>query len=1479
MTENGQAAQPPAAAAAGAAATPVTLTPTLPGSKLAIPVVLSEAKLDSPSFRATAHHFADQVDAIEKWLDGYAKTTAKLCHDMLGLEETINSYLSKILPPPVITSLDHDYTALALKRLGDGTREWWTSVVGMARTMDTLSVEPVRNFQHGDLRSFRETKRTLELAQKAFDTALGRYVGQSKTKEPSSLREDAFAVFETRKAYLKASMDFCQLAPQLRLTLDKLLIRVSSDIWREVKRSRDTIGNNFAKYGHEMDRVKGWTKEMELAEPAFKRELQAVRRELEENALASFAPSRELDHYSASTVPFLGSRGPMSVTPHAKSSGKSEMQGWLYMRTIAGKPARHTWIRRWYYCRDGKFGWLINVPQGVLQGDEIGILLCNAKPAVAEERRFCFEIKTKIQTLLLQAESQAELMEWLEVFEVAKKRAFEASIGREASTLPGGVDPAFAVTPPSLPEFSAKALDAQVSADDSNADRSGNLPVPGTEGGLIPRASFDINPAAPPKRSATSALVREEGESSREHAARIMQKLDLHRKAFASNSDSTAAPPSPMPPAGGIASLISASHGLLPGYPPPVVGQISTAKGLAASLGPESQPGSLGPATLAKPPAATSLSRTAVAYSSERVLNAIAPNMMPTAILANYWGSNAWTQESMPKTNRVDLNPDDPFGPNSPTITMTAARDGNELKSPTSIHKKSVSMDTTVVNQAQDRPLQETFPSNYPVELKTNSAQFRLLFPGVPLDEKLVLVFRASWTSTAEGKPDTQKLEGNGRVYVTSEGNMYFYGHQLGLVVTYAFSLDRITEVTAAPGKDCDFIFLHLAQDEHNPFSRITIKTFLENLDLLHARLNLLIDDLQAEEPMDIQELIRTFIEIEKDILAMKRRPSVESWEDLSASELPEDGTASRTVSPRPHEFTFPSRTRTTRRRRSKVRLPTHPVLYEPDDMQLKVAERHFEISAKACFHVLFGDKSFVFPKLYFDRRAQQITQGPWTTVDGRMQRVFQFNVDYKQRFIGQSKNEGVTDYQTIELFEDHVTYVVSHVKTLWHLPHADTFKLVTKVVITHVGKSKCKLALFSKIVWDNAPTIGKRIIEREARQDAEHDGEELAEIATDQVRKLGAHSRTKRAIQIYGAVGQQTQALTFTPGDAAKADAATRARRPRINPRTLGAMILDTIRSFAESVASTLVMFALAGVRRLWSALSAQRLLLALLAFSVVTNLTLSSQGAAAWWADRRAASFMRRVGVGPNPTMSKAIYLVDLDEAARGSASALLSPSSGAANEEEANYARLRDESYCYATFQTIANATDMDAVQYHHHHQHHPQHHADDGSGSGDSGSGWLASPESRAAARRLRRTRQRLGGYRHDLLVAMRLVNSVERELLRSEWENWLLDENLRCDQVAEALALAGRRGSDSDNATTASSASVTPSAAGAGGGDGGQKVLGGEEGGDGGADADAGGKEGRERKRENLRAWYHEYCGSCREDRDVVLRSRERWSLV
>jgi hypothetical protein len=521
--------------------------------------------------------------------------------------------------------------------------------------------------------------------------------------------------------------------------------------------------------------------------------------------------------------------------------------------------------------------------------------------------------------------------------------------------------------------------------------------------------------------------------------------------------------------------------------------------------------------------------------------------------------------------------------------------------------------------------------------------QFRLLFLHVPLDEKLVLVFRAAWSSSGEKGFDGSTLAGNGRVFVTPD-NMYFYGHQLGLVVAYSISLDIITEVTATAGRDCDFIMLRLGEDMNDTgLTRITIRTFLEDVHLLHARLNLLVDDLQAEEPMELDEIIMHLVDLEKEELD-RRSPSAESWEEVDSNTPVDDGTATGRPVPRHHRaLELHGRMEKNRRRQApKVPLPTSPVVYEPEDMQRKVAERHFEISAKSCFHVLFGDKSFIFPKLYFDRHAQHISQGPWTLSDhGRMRREFTFQANAVD-ILGRSKLMDVTDHQVIDIFTDHVTYVASHVKTAWHLPHSQMFKLVTKVVITHVAKSKCKLAIFIKADWTKSPGFSKNMVERQALEDAAFYAEELAEVATDQVRRLGPHSRTKRAIQLYGNIGHQTQVVDFSPADA------DTTKKQAVKPRTLTDMVFETLRSLAQSAVTSILMWSFAGVQKLFTVVSAHRVILLLLLLSSLTNLFLTSRESSVWWVERKAARFMERLGVGPNVMMSKAIYLGDLADAA---------------------------------------------------------------------------------------------------------------------------------------------------------------------------------------------------------------------------------------
>lgn len=122
-------------------------------------------------------------------------------------------------------------------------------------------------------------------------------------------------------------------------------------------------------------------------------------------------------------------------------------------------------------------------------------------------------------------------------------------------------------------------------------------------------------------------------------------------------------------------------------------------------------------------------------------------------------------------------------------------------------------------------------------------------------------------------------------------------------------------------------------------------------------------------------------------------------------------------------------------------------------------------------------------------------------------------------------------------------------------------------------------------------------------------------------------------------------------------------------------------------------------------------------------------------------------------------------------------------------------------------------------------------------------------SKATARRLRRTRQQMGSHRHDLLVAQRVVNSIEREMVQAEWEHWLAGEQRKCQELGIMIR---------ENRTEAFQAA---------------------------AEFDLHNKtaDGQHEPEGEIRSWYQSYCESCSHEQIRQLgggagASERTWSL-
>lgn len=1383
-----------------------------------IPVGLKEAAIDSPTSRATVQHLTDQVDLLEKWLDDYLRATNRLVAEHVTLENIINHFTSQAILPTTVseTMLDHDYSVLAMRKYAEGAKDYWLSMVSVIKRLPALVCEPIRLFQLNELKVFRETRKNIDRYQKEYDALHGKFMALGRFKEPSSLREDAFQLHEARKHYLRAVMDLFQTAPQFRFKLDKLLVRIFCDQWKEIRQARENTAPTFQKSAGDMDRVKGWVREMENSESSFQRELATARKQLEDEAELNSRPSRELDDYSAYTMPSVAGHAHTTSTTSAvltKSPVKGtfkqgERSGWLFLRTYSGKPVRTVWVKRWAFVRNGVFGWLIHDTRvgGVEESERLGVLLCAIRPAPQEERRFCFELKTNKNTILLQAETQADLAAWIAAFEAAKSRAVNdpASSGSLTALNASQNDPAFSISAPPVAEFGTNVLastEPTATEDITGIEKSTTLPLPMSDSA---REGFDVS-----RRSTAT------DDGSRDHAARIMSKLDLGRRG-PSVPQLSASPHSPSP-TGGIASLIAASHGSMPVGPSlPMLTRMdepSTPKVAFTLALRDMPPSTLAPSTLANLPTPTGLSKAAVAVSGERQMRGAVTGRygIPNGILANTWGSsnssfvNRFDRSELRvvSDSRPTLQPSpmlvpssSPIRPGSPArspqkdafslagdLSLPPLASRARTPSPPKRHRNTISFEKNTGRLDKALALPE-FPNFYPLQLKTQDAQFRLLFPNVRREDRLTMVFRATWNPS--GQQDFP-----GRAYVTTK-ELYFYSNHFGLVLTSGISLASVDEVTAAPGKDCDFLFVHFKETSLGSTSRITIKTFLEPLKLLQRRLNYLVKNSQAEEPAQLEDIIKQLLKMETEVV--KRSPSLESWEEVDM-ETPTERQRARSATTASE---FRSSVRVDRAlygsagdiKPISFKLPAQPVKYVPPGYNRLAVEREYDVSPKALFHVMFGDRSVLWQLLQHERRANDLKQGPWTPIgDSRLVRALAFSIPTTNLF-GQEVYASITDHQTVDVLNDHLCYVVTDRRTPWHLPFQSSYRLITKIVITHVAKTKCKLALYVRVDWSSNPWIYgmERILTQHALHDLDLDAQDLADLVADQVRKLGSFSRTKKAIQIFGQVGHSSEITQLQIDNLAHAIAMRRVPQRR----SLPTLLLQDLASAAQSWIGTMLQWVIDIVSWISKTVSANSLILTILILSILYNSFFITRDTWTWWNERKTGQFLSRLGVRPDTVMGRAVYVSDLDEAM--TANGVL-PS--------------MNTNPCYNVFhdEYLMDDSGVSVILRDKESSHHG------------------VAP----ASYRLQQVRRKLGGYRHDLLVAMRVVNSIEREVIQSEWEKWTMQEHRRCHAVESIINV---------NDTKAA-----------------QGFL-----------------RGRKDKNEaQLASWYQHYCASCTKEYDRLVR--------
>ncbi|CAO3658004.1 unnamed protein product [Rhizopus stolonifer] len=380
-------------------------------------LTLQDAINDSPVYRSSSLHFDEQLDLLEKWLDSLSKHMKQYTEKLNKFNLETNTLCKKVIPVGIDSMIiDPNFTGAVIKSFSDALQTSLAFKTKLVSDIEDNFIQPLQSFVKVQLKEFKDFKKQYEKCLERYENQLFKYTSQSKAKEASAIREEAFRLYEARKSYVRMSGQHVVRVLHFRSLLEHFLVEKFT--LATLYHLKDFGGglDSWSKIETNLTSWKQWLIDDRDTCNYQLQQLQNARNLLESKYLTSIRPARDLDKYANS---IQGSKHTLDYIPSSRTS--SQKWGYLFARG-----ARNYWFRRWFFLYDGCFGTCHitgNRVKGTISiGDRVSVLLCDIKPLSDIDRRFCFEVVCAHQpSFVLQAETEEEMLEWIDTFEKSKR--------------------------------------------------------------------------------------------------------------------------------------------------------------------------------------------------------------------------------------------------------------------------------------------------------------------------------------------------------------------------------------------------------------------------------------------------------------------------------------------------------------------------------------------------------------------------------------------------------------------------------------------------------------------------------------------------------------------------------------------------------------------------------------------------------------------------------------------------------------------------------------------------------------------------------------------------------------------------------------------------------------------------------------------------------------------------------------------------
>ncbi|KAI7855698.1 hypothetical protein BDC45DRAFT_544871 [Circinella umbellata] len=398
-------------------------------------ITLHDAITDSPVYRSNVLHFDEQLDLLDKWLEQLSRHLKLYTDKLTKFNLETNNVCKKTIPVGIDSVLiDPNFTGAVIRSFSDALQTSLAFKTKLVSDLEDNFIQPLAQFVKTNLKEFRDFRKQHEKALERYEAQLYKYTSQSKTKEPSAIREEAFRLHEVRKAYTRMSGQHVIRMLQFRSMLEHCLVESFSAATLAHFHDVDGGKQVWSKLDAGLNSWKQWLIDDRKTCDYQLHRLQVARKQLQSEHIQQTQPLRDLDRYGPTSLPSslgtaMTSRQSLDFSNvNTLNEDKTSANKWGY---LFSRISRMSWVRKWFFLHDGYFGTChINtnpkLKGAITVGERVSVLLCDIKPMADQDRRFCFEVVCVQQSpFILQAETEEERRDWIASFANAKRFMLE----------------------------------------------------------------------------------------------------------------------------------------------------------------------------------------------------------------------------------------------------------------------------------------------------------------------------------------------------------------------------------------------------------------------------------------------------------------------------------------------------------------------------------------------------------------------------------------------------------------------------------------------------------------------------------------------------------------------------------------------------------------------------------------------------------------------------------------------------------------------------------------------------------------------------------------------------------------------------------------------------------------------------------------------------------------------------------------------